>query len=131
MVGARMAPALEQHEQLWLWVPAFAGTTARISIRHDLHAVARPDLRVNFEPVENPKTLDGTIDPGHAVGERLHGVAGLRGDDLNPQRAGGLNLVQRQTAERVHGFARVAVALGGLLLGGENEAVDVAAETQR
>jgi hypothetical protein len=33
------------------------------------------------------------------VGERFHGVAGLRGDDLDAQGTRGLDFVQRQAAE--------------------------------
>ena len=69
------------------------------SIRHDLHTIAHLHLRVALEPVEHAKTLGRVIDAGHAVGERFHGIAGLHGDDLDAQRARGLDLVERQAAE--------------------------------
>ena len=89
------------------------------------------DLGVGIEPVEDAKALGRAVDAGHAVRQRFHGVAGLHGDDLDAQRTRGLDLLQRQAAEGIDGFARVAIALGGLLLGGEDEAIDVAAEAQR
>src|ERR1700755_956208 len=101
------------------------------SIHHDLHAVPRLHLGMRVEPVQNPKALRRAIAAGHAVGERFHGVAGLHGDDLDAQRPGGLDFLQRQPAERVYGLAGVALAFGGLLPGGKNEAVDVTAEAQR
>ena len=82
------------------------------SIHHDLDAVARLDLGIDVEPVQDPKALRRTVDAGHAVQQQLDGIAGLRGNDLDPQRPGGLNLLQRQAAEGIHGFARVALALG-------------------
>src|ERR1700681_2970009 len=101
------------------------------SIHHDLDAVAGLDLGVGVEAVEYAEALGGAIDAGHAMRQRFHGIAGLRGDDLDSQRARGLNFLERQAAERIHGLTRVALALGGLLLGGENEPVDVTAEAQR
>src|SRR6266403_444331 len=80
---------------------------------------------------EDAEALHRAVDRGHAVRQRFNGIAGLRGNDFYSKRPRGLNFLQRQAAEGIHGFARVAVALGGLLLGGENEAVDVAAEAQR
>lgn len=103
----------------------------RASIHHDFHAVARLYLRVLVQPVEDAKTLGGAVDAGHAMGERFHGVARLHGDDLDPQRPCRLDFLECQAAERVYGLAGIALALGGLLLGGEDEAVDVAAEAQR
>src|SRR6266403_736546 len=119
------------------WVPApdaqlriWAGTTKK-SIHHDLDPVARLDLGVGVEAVQDAEAFRRAIDAGHAVRQRFHGVAGLHGDDLDAQRARGLDFVEREAAERIHGLARVALALGGLLLGGEDEPVDVAAEAQR
>src|SRR6476620_5212986 len=97
------------------------------SIHHDLHAVPWLDLGVLVEAVEDAEAFGGAVDAGHAVGERFHGVAGLRGDDLDAQGARGLDFFQRQAAERVYGLARIALALGVALLGDEDEAVDVAA----
>ena len=104
---------------------------APASIHHDLHAFPWLDLGVLVEAVEDTKALGGAVDAGHAVGEGFHGVAGLRGDDLDAQRTRGLDFFQRQATERVDGLARIALAFGGALLGGEDEAVDVAAEAQR
>src|SRR5829696_8017320 len=101
------------------------------SIHHDLHAVPWLDLGVLVEAVEDAEALGGAVDAGHAVGEGFYGIAGLRGDDLDAQGTRGLDFFQRQAAERVDGLARVALALGGALIGGENETVDVAAVAQR
>src|SRR4029077_5785764 len=81
----------------------------RASIHHDLHTVARLDLGVGVEAVENAEALGRAVDAGHAVGERFHGVAGLHRDDFYAQRACRLNLLERQAAERVDGLARVAL----------------------
>ena len=105
--------------------------TRRASIHHDLDAVARLDLGVGVEPVEDAEALGRAVDAGHAVRQRFHGIAGLHVDDLDAQRPRGLDFLQRQPAEGIDGLARVALAFGGLLLGGEDEAVDVAAEAQR
>src|SRR5260370_16942757 len=103
--------------------------TAVKLIHHDLDAIAHLDLGMDVEPVQDAKALGGAVDPGHAVRQRLHGVARLHGNDLDAQWPRGLDLLQRQAAERMHRFARVAVALGGLLPAGEDEAVDIPAET--
>ena len=89
------------------------------SIRHDLHAIAHLHLRGAIEPVQHAEALGWVIDAGHAVGERFNGVAGLHGDDLDAKRTGGLDLVQRQAAERIDGLARVALALSRFLPGRE------------
>src|SRR5438132_6675232 len=101
------------------------------SIHHDLHAIPWLDLGVLVEAVEDAEALGGAVDASHTVGEGFHGIAGLRGDDLDTQGTCGLNFFQRQAAERVDGLARIALALGVALLGGEDEAVDVAAVAQR
>ncbi len=62
---------------------------------------------------------DSTVSPGCTV------------MTLMRKRTRGLDFFQRQAAKRVHGFARIALAFGVALLGGEDEAVDVAAEAQR
>ena len=64
------------------------------------------------------------------MGQRFHRIAGLHRNDSDPQRACGLNLFQRQAAERAHGLPRIALTLCRLLLGRKNEAIDVAAEAQ-
>src|SRR5579864_5191443 len=68
------------------------GTDGRAasSIHHDLHPIAHLDLRVCVEPVQHAEALHGVVDVVHAVGEGFDGVAGLHGDDLDAQRAGGL-----------------------------------------
>ena len=104
--------------------------TRRESIHHDLDEVAHFHLSMDVQPVQDTEAVGRAVDAGHAVRQRFHGVAGLYGNDFYPQRSRRLNFLERQSPERIHGFARVAVALGGLLPGGENEAVDVAAETQ-
>src|SRR5882757_603373 len=111
---------------------SFCAPTAalRASIHHDLDAVSRLDLGVAFEAVEDAEASGGMIDGGHAMRQRVHGVARLHGDHLDAQRPCRLDFIQREAAERIDGFADVAVALGGLLLGRENEPIDVAAELQ-
>src|ERR1035437_657343 len=141
-----VAPALHNPIYWWLRLPARAepvigaargpaplGWPGRVlnSIHHDLDEVAHLDLGMGVEPVQDTKALGRAVDAGHAVRQRFHGIAGLHGNDLDAQRARSLNFLERQPAEGIDGLARVAVALGGLLPGGENEAVDVAAETQR
>jgi hypothetical protein len=42
-------------------------TRFRASIHHDLHAVARLDLGMGLEPVEDAEALDRAVDAGHAV----------------------------------------------------------------
>src|SRR5713226_10596279 len=106
-------------------------TRFRASIHHDLDAIARLDLAVHIEPVENPEPFRRAVDAGHAVRQRFHGIAGLHGDDLDAQRPRRLDFLERQAAERIHRLARVALAFGGLLAAGKDEAVDVAAEAQR
>src|SRR5262249_41095324 len=99
-------------------------------VHDDLHAVAHLDLGACFQAVEDAEAFGRAVDAAHAVGERFHGVAGLHGDDLEAQGTRGLDFLQRQAAEGVDGLARVALALGGLLPRGEDEAVDVGAEAQ-
>src|ERR1700744_2703459 len=106
-------------------------TRFRASIHHDLHAVADLHLGPAVEAVEHTEPLDRMVDAGHAVGQRFHGIAGLHGDHLDTQRTRLLDLLERELAERVDGFARVGVALGGLLPGREDEAVDVAVHAHR
>src|SRR6266705_6170231 len=121
-----------RHRHRWLWLALrLAGTTMVGSIHHDLDEVAHLDLSMDVQPVQDTEAIGRAVDAGHAVRQRFHGIAGLHGNDLYPQRPRRLNFLERQAAERIHRFTRVAVALDTPLLGGENEAVDVAAETQR
>ena len=53
-------------------------TCFRTSIHHDLDAVARLDLGVGVEAVEDAEAFRRTVDAGHAVRQRFHGIAGLR-----------------------------------------------------
>ena len=125
------------HEALAETLAELIGNDARANIRdatgaegqHDLDAVSRLDLGVALEAVEDAEAFGGMIDGGHAMRQRVHGVARLHGDHLDAQRPCRLDFLEREAAERIDGLAGVAFALGGLLLGGENEAVDVAAKT--
>src|SRR5690242_18796394 len=102
-------------------------TRFRASVHHDLHLVAHLDLGVLLEAVEDAEALGRAVDAAHAVGERFDGIAGLHRDDLEAQRARGLDFLQRQAAEGIDRLARIAFALGGLRPRSEDEAVDVGA----
>jgi membrane-associated phospholipid phosphatase len=69
------------------------------SIHHDLDAVANFDLGAGVEAVEDTEALGRMVDAGHAVRERIHGVAGLHGDDLDAQGPCRLDFIERQAAE--------------------------------
>ena len=75
-------------------VTGMYGFRGLASIHHDLHAIAGLDLRVGVEAVEHAETLDWAVDAGHAVRQRFHGIARLRGDYLDAQRSSGLDFFQ-------------------------------------
>src|SRR6202158_5255072 len=52
-------------------------------VHHDLHEIAHLHLGVAVQPIEHAKPIGGAIDAGHAVRQRIHGIAGLHGDDFD------------------------------------------------
>src|SRR5213075_3133680 len=82
--------------------PAMTGIMTRFdrpSIHHDLDEIAHLDLGTSVQPVQDAKALRRTIDARHPVRQRLHGIAGLHGNDFYAQRAGRLDFLKRQPAE--------------------------------
>src|SRR5262249_50470873 len=111
--------------------PAFAGMTAEDSLDHDLDLVAGIGVVVGTKPVEDAKALDRAVGHRYAARQALDRVTACDGHDLDVQRLCRLAFRQRHATEGADGFAKGAVDLRGRALGGEDEAIDVAAEPHR
>ena len=82
------------------------------------------------QPVEHEKPLQRVIGYRHALGQFLRRLVGAHGDDLQPQRMDRRAFLQAHASEGCDRLAEGAVARRRHRLGGEDEAIDVAAEAQ-
>ena len=81
------------------------------------------------EPVERAEAFEPVIGDRHAAGQPLDRVVRADGDDLQMQRFDFGAFLQAHAAETCNRLAERAVDLRGHVLGREDEAIDVAAET--
>src|SRR5262249_42157905 len=113
-------------------VSRFARSRALIdgfrSLDHDLDLVAGIGVIVGTKPVEDAKALDPAVGDRHAARQALDRVTGCDGHDLDVQRLCRLAFRQRHATEGADAFAKGTIDLRGRAVGGEDEAVDVAAE---
>src|ERR1700683_3132744 len=90
---------------------------------HGLHAVPGTD------PIERPELVDLAVRDRHTTGELIDRVARRDLHDAQPQRLGLVDFGQAHTAECADGLAEKVIGFWRKVLGGENEAVHVAAKT--
>src|SRR5262249_481603 len=101
------------------------------SLDHDLDLVAGIDAIVGTKPIEDAKALDRAVGDRHAARQALDRVTGCDRHDLDAQRLCRLAFRQRHATEGADRFAKGTIDLRARALGGEDEAIDVAAEPHR
>ena len=105
-----------------------ARSTPRALLDHDLHFAAGFEPLARLEAVEHAEAFELAVCNRHAHGELLDGIARPDRDHLQAKRLGALDFRQAHAAEGTNRFAENAVRFGRAMLGGEDEAIDVAAE---
>ena len=81
-----------------------------------------------IEAVQHPESFDGAVGNRHPARQFIDRVARSYRDELQPQRLGILDLGQAHAPKCTDRFAKGAVDLGRAMLGGKDEAINVAAE---
>src|SRR6478735_9002764 len=101
------------------------------SLHDDLDLFAGLEAVMRAEAIEHAETVKGVIGGRHAVCELFDRIVCADRNDLEAKRFDLLALLQGHAAEGHDGFAKLLVDLCGSVLGSENKAIDVTAETHR
>src|SRR5215472_11257604 len=97
----------------------------------DFHQVAGLEALARLQAVEDAEALDLVVGRRHPARQLLDRVAATDRENPQPQRPRRLAFRQAHAAEGPDRVAKRAVDLRRHVLGGENEAIDVAAEAHR